>query len=52
METISEFSGNVFADLGFSAAESALLAMLDMCILMCIMKPCAAFGTKPSVKPT
>jgi predicted XRE-type DNA-binding protein len=27
METISESSGNVFADLGFSAEESALLAM-------------------------
>ena len=27
METISESSGNVFADLGFSAKESALLAM-------------------------
>ena len=27
METITESSGNVFADLGFSAEESALLAM-------------------------
>ena len=27
METISESSGNVFADLGFSPEESALLAM-------------------------
>lgn len=27
METISESSGNVFADLGFSSEESALLAM-------------------------
>ena len=27
METVSESSGNVFADLGFSPEESALLAM-------------------------